>query len=203
MSLRENVISFWNRVSGKTLEELGQTIKHFEDRLNMLQLDFDAANIKLASTEIDLEASNIEKETLRIELEEKKAELTKLKMTIETMKAAPATSDELEVMIKKARMEEYLKEEYKKRLQQVVDMLVVMSQEPKYNDIIKIQTNSIDEIGREQRQVYISFKDVTIKVEETEPELPKTVTTPETSTASLDLAETTDMIYQELMEMAN
>ena len=66
MGLRENFTAFWDRVTGKSLYEISQSVSTLEERLNMMQLDLDAANIKLASTEIDLEASNVEKEVLKL-----------------------------------------------------------------------------------------------------------------------------------------
>lgn len=172
MSIKESFTSFWDRVTGKTLYEVTQTVKHLEDRMNMLQLDLDAANIKLASTEIDLEASNIEKEILKSELESKKAEIAKLNLTITNLKeenarnAAAITGAELEALTKKVAMEEYLASEYKNRLEQIVNMLTVMSKDEKYSDIIRIQTNSINEAGEEKRQVYMNYGDITVQVEE-------------------------------------
>ena len=173
MGLKQNFTAFWDRVTGKSLYEISQSVNTLEERINMMQLDLDAANIKLASTEIDLEASNVEKEVLKMELEEKKAEIARLKMTVATMQEEKAkgqqaaiTGAELEALAKKVAEEEYLASEYKARLEQVVNLLTVMSKEEKYSDIIRIQTNSIDENGKEMRQVYMSFNDTTVQVDE-------------------------------------
>lgn len=173
MGLKQSFTAFWDRVTGKSLYEISQSVNTLEERLNMMQLDLDAANIKLASTEIDLEASNVEKEVLKMELDEKKAEIAKLKLTVaemqdekEKMMAAPISGAELEALAKKVAEEEYLASEYKARLDAIVNMLTVMSKEDKYSDIIRIQTNSIDENGKEMRQVYMSFNDTTVQVDE-------------------------------------
>lgn len=173
MSIKENFTSFWDRVTGKTLYEVSQTVKQLEERMNMLQLDLDAANIKLASTEIDLEASNIEKEIIKSELMEKKSEIARLNLTItnlreEQAKAVSAvTTSELEALTRKIAQEEYLAADYKSKLDKIVNMLTVMSKDEKYSDIIRIQTNSIDENGKETRQVYMNYNDVTVEVDET------------------------------------
>lgn len=185
MGLKENFTAFWDRVTGKTLYEISQSVGTLEERINMMQLDLDAANIKLASTEIDLEASNVEKEVLKMELEEKKAEIVRLKMTVATMQEEKAKAEktaisgaELEALARKVAEEEYLASEYKARLEQIVNLLTVMSREEKYSDIIRIQTNSIDENGKEMRQVYMSFNDTTVQVDEcvTTPSIASTAT---------------------------
>ncbi|MCQ2748922.1 MAG: hypothetical protein MJ246_02695 [Clostridia bacterium] len=201
----------------------------------MMQLDLDAANIKLASTEIDLEASNVEKEVLKMELDEKKAEIAKLKLTVaemqdekEKMMAAPISGAELEALAKKVAEEEYLASEYKARLDAIVNMLTAMSKEDKYSDIIRIQTNSIDENGKEMRQVYMSFNDTTVQVDEVvtvpsmvaefeaEAEMPHAVaggsqwlngeagTTPEyhTTVEAVTANEATSAICQSFLDMA-
>ncbi|MCQ2979126.1 MAG: hypothetical protein MJ245_04950 [Clostridia bacterium] len=195
MGLKQNFTAFWDRVTGKSLYEISQSVNTLEERINMMQLDLDAANIKLASTEIDLEASNVEKEVLKMELEEKKAEIARLKMTVATMQeekakgaTAAITGAELEALAKKVAEEEYLASEYKARLEQVVNLLTVMSKEEKYSDIIRIQTNSIDENGKETRQVYMSFNDTTVQVDETV-NVP-TLAAAETTTAHADYTAT-------------
>ena len=49
MGLKQSFTAFWDRVTGKSLYEISQSVNTLEERLNMMQLDLDAANIKLAS----------------------------------------------------------------------------------------------------------------------------------------------------------
>ena len=130
MGLKQNFTAFWDRVTGKSLYEISQSVNTLEERINMMQLDLDAANIKLASTEIDLEASNVEKEVLKMELEEKKAEIARLKMTVAAMQeekekatAIGVSGAELEALAKRVAEEEYAASEYKARLEAIVNML--------------------------------------------------------------------------------
>ena len=94
-------------------------------------------------------------------------------MTVATMQeerakatATAVSGAELEALARKVAEEEYIAGEYKTRLEQIVNLLTVMSKEEKYSDIIRIQTNSIDENGKEMRQVYMSFNDCTVQIDE-------------------------------------
>jgi len=171
MGLKSDFASFWDRITGKTLYELSRNMNQLEEKMSMLYLDLDAANIKLATSEIDREAKNVENEVLRMELEEKKEEIKNLNAKLATLKenlakkSQATVSSDVKILADKLALEEYYKEEYKKRFDEIVRLLTLMSQDEKYNDIIKIQTNSIDENGLETKRTYMSYGETTVQVD--------------------------------------
>ncbi|HBY21160.1 MAG: hypothetical protein A2Y24_02580 [Clostridiales bacterium GWE2_32_10] len=160
------VTSAWNLVSGKTYKEIKAEKRALKDKVSELEIDIETLKIKLASTEIDLKASEIEKETIRMHLEEKKLQLVDLRLKLNQFESVAVTSDiEMNQILRRLKMNEDENEELKEKIFNIISMLCMMSEDEKYQDIIKIQTNTIDEIGNESHTINVTYAGQTVEIQ--------------------------------------
>ncbi len=161
----DKVTSAWEWISGKTQKDMLQKRKELEEKISSYEIDIEALKIKLASTEIDLKASEIEKETIKMQLEEKKMMLVDLRLKLNHIESTTLSSDiEINHLIKQFKIQEEENENMKQKMLEIISMLALMSENEKYQDIVKIQTNTINEYGQENHNIYISYGGQTIDI---------------------------------------
>ncbi|HCC07708.1 MAG TPA: hypothetical protein DEP72_06085 [Clostridiales bacterium] len=162
----DSVTAKWNWISGKTYKDIKKEKMLLDERVRGLGIDVETLKIKLASTEIDLKASEIEKETIKMQLEEKKMKLVDLRLKVNQLETMTVTSDiEVNQILKQLNMKEEETETLKKTIFNVIAMLCAMSENEKYQDIIHIQTNTIDEIGNENHSIYVTYAGQTVEIQ--------------------------------------